>query len=160
MAPVRPISGKIMVVDDAAFDRARMVSVVKALGCEAIEVPYADQVLEVASKEQPCMIVMDVVMGPPNGFEVCRTLRENPQTRHIPVILCSVKSSKVDLDWARRQGAMGYLAKPIDPKKARDFLARQWERFQEIVEANRRRRMQKTSASDATKDTDNVGGQE
>lgn len=106
------------------------------------------------------MIVMDVVMGPPNGFEVCRTLRENPQTRHIPVILCSVKSSKVDLDWARRQGAMGYLAKPIDPKKARDFLARQWERFQEIVEANRRRRMQKTSASDATKDTDNVGGQE
>lgn len=133
------LSGKILVADDAAFDRARLIAVVKSLGCEAIEVPYADQVLEIAGKEQPSMILMDVIMGPPNGFEVCRTLRENPLTKHIPVVLCSVKSSKVDHDWARRQGAMGYLAKPIDQSKARDFIIRQWDRFQDAVQMSRAR---------------------
>lgn len=129
------LSGKIMVVDDSAFDRARLVAVVKSLGCQAIEVPHADQVVEIAIEEKPVMILMDVIMGPPNGFEVCRTLRENSKTTDIPVILCSVKSTTVDHKWAKQQGAMGYLAKPIDPAKTRDFISRQWTRFQEALVA-------------------------
>lgn len=133
------LSGKFLVVDDSAFDRARLVAVVKSMGCAAIEVAYADQVLDVARKEQPMMILMDVVMGPPNGFELCRILREHPETKHIPVILCSVKSTKVDHDWARRQGAMGYLAKPIDHEKTKDFLQKQWTRFQEALLLSKQR---------------------
>lgn len=133
------LSGKLLVVDDSAFDRARLVAVVKSLGCTPVEVAYADQVLDVARQEQPIMILMDVVMGPPNGFEVCRTLREHPETKHIPVILCSVKSTKVDHDWARRQGAMGYLAKPIDHEKTKDFLQKQWTRFQEALEVSKQK---------------------
>ena len=150
------LSGKILVADDAAFDRARLVAVVKSLGCEAIEVPYADQVLEIASKEQPSMILMDVIMGPPNGFEVCRTLRENPQTKHIPVVLCSVKSSKVDHDWARRQGAMGYLAKPIDHAKTRDFIIRQWDRFQEAVHMSKARDEKQKQLADVVADANST----
>jgi twitching motility two-component system response regulator PilH len=157
------LSGKILVADDAAFDRARLIAVVKSLGCEAIEVPYADQVVEIAGKEQPSMILMDVIMGPPNGFEVCRTLRENPLTKHIPVVLCSVKSSKVDHDWARRQGAMGYLAKPIDHAKTRDFILRQWDRFQEAVQMSRARdekqKQLTEAAAGAASTLENIQGQ-
>lgn len=145
----RTLSGKILVADDAAMDRARLASVVRSIGCEAIEVAYADQVVEIASQQQPTMILMDVIMGPPNGFEVCRLLRENPETSHIPVVLCSVKSTKVDHDWARRQGAMGYLAKPIDPAKTRDFLLRQWDRFQAASEQARAREEKQQRAAAA-----------
>lgn len=152
-APSPVMSGKFLVVDDSAFDRARLSAVVKSLGCEAVEVAYADQVLEVARKEQPMMILMDVVMGPPNGFEVCRTLREHPDTKHIPVVLCSVKSTKVDHDWARRQGAMGYLAKPIDHDKTRDFLAKQWSKFQEASAMSRQRDDKKQQLNEMVEET-------
>lgn len=147
------LSGKFLVVDDSAFDRARLTAVVKSLGCESVEVAYADQVLDVARREQPMMILMDVVMGPPNGFEVCRTLREHPETKHIPVVLCSVKSTKVDHDWARRQGAMGYLAKPIDHDKTRDFIVKQWARFQEAVLLSRQRDAKKQQLADLVEET-------
>ena len=147
------LSGKFLVVDDSAFDRARLTAVVKSLGCESVEVAYADQVLDVARREQPMMILMDVVMGPPNGFEVCRTLREHPETKHIPVVLCSVKSTKVDHDWARRQGAMGYLAKPIDHDKTRDFIVKQWARFQEDVLLSRQRDAKKQQLADLVEET-------
>lgn len=145
----RTLSGKIMVADDSAFDRARLVAVVKSLGCQAIEVPHADQVVEIAIEEKPVMILMDVIMGPPNGFEVCRTLRENPKTTDIPVILCSVKSTTVDHKWAKQQGAMGYLAKPIDPTKTRDFIARQWTRFQDALVATQEKIRREREVSNA-----------
>lgn len=147
------LSGKFLVVDDSAFDRARLTAVVKSLGCESVEVAYADQVLEVARREQPLMILMDVVMGPPNGFEVCRTLREHPETKHIPVVLCSVKSTKVDHDWARRQGAMGYLAKPIDHDKTKDFIVKQWSRFQEAVALSRQRDEKRQQLTELAEET-------
>lgn len=133
------MQGTILVVDDTALDRARLVSVVKKLGCKPIEVAHADRVLEVAIQHKPIMVLMDVVMGPPNGFEICRQLREHPETHHIPVVLCSIKSSEVDHQWAKRQGAMGYLSKPIDVEKTRDFLARQWDRFQEASQNAKKR---------------------
>lgn len=135
--------GSILVVDDTALDRARLVAVVKKLKCKAIEVAHADQVVDIAIEHQPIMVLMDVVMGPPNGFEVCRQLRENPKTHHIPVVLCSVKSTEVDHEWAKRQGAMGYLGKPIDVEKTKDFLSRQWDRFQAASENAKNRALRK-----------------
>ena len=119
---------KILIVDDTALDRARLAAIVRSLGCEPIELSHPDQVVETASHHQPILVVLDVVMGPPNGFEVCRQLREAPSTRHLPVVLCSVKATDVDHAWAKQQGAWGYLGKPLDPERARLFLQKQIQR--------------------------------
>jgi twitching motility two-component system response regulator PilH len=56
---------------------------------------------------------MDVVMPLINGFQATRELTRIPETQHIPIVVCSSKDSDTDFLWAKRQGAKGYLIKPI-----------------------------------------------
>jgi twitching motility two-component system response regulator PilH len=67
-----------------------------------------------ASQEQPDVILMDVVMPGINGFQATRQLTKNEITSHIPVIIVSSKNQDADRVWGERQGACGYLTKPVD----------------------------------------------
>jgi twitching motility two-component system response regulator PilH len=57
---------------------------------------------------------MDVVMPNLNGFQATRKLSKDPQTSHIPIIIVSSKNQETDKMWGLRQGAKGYLGKPVD----------------------------------------------
>ena len=59
-------------------------------------------------------LLMDVVMPGINGFQATRQLTKNEITRHIPVIIVSSKNQDADRVWGERQGACGYLTKPVD----------------------------------------------
>lgn len=59
---------------------------------------------------------MDVVMPGLNGFQATRQLARDPDTATIPVVMVSTKSQETDRVWAMRQGARGYLTKPIDER--------------------------------------------
>ncbi len=59
---------------------------------------------------------MDVVMPGLNGFHATRQLARDPDTSAIPVVMVSTKSQETDRVWAMRQGARGYLTKPIDER--------------------------------------------
>jgi twitching motility two-component system response regulator PilH len=59
---------------------------------------------------------MDVVMPGLNGFQATRQLARDPDTSAIPVVMVSTKSQETDRVWAMRQGARGYLTKPIDER--------------------------------------------
>ena len=69
-----------------------------------------------ASGEQPDLILMDVVMPGIDGFKATREIKRNDTTSHIPVIILSSKSDDTDQIWAKRQGACGYLTKPVNEK--------------------------------------------
>jgi twitching motility two-component system response regulator PilH len=56
---------------------------------------------------------MDVVMPVLNGFQATRKLREDQETAVIPVIMVTTKDQETDKAWAQRQGAQGYLVKPV-----------------------------------------------
>jgi twitching motility two-component system response regulator PilH len=62
----------------------------------------------------PDLIVMDVVMPGLNGFQACRSITQDESTKHIPIILCTTKNQETDKIWAMRQGAKGYVTKPVD----------------------------------------------
>jgi twitching motility two-component system response regulator PilH len=59
---------------------------------------------------------MDVVMPGINGFQATRQLTKGETTSHIPVIIISSKSQDADRVWGERQGACGYLTKPVDDR--------------------------------------------
>ena len=64
--------------------------------------------------EKPDLILMDVVMPGLNGFQATRAISRDPDTRTIPIILCTSKSQETDKIWGMRQGARDYIVKPVN----------------------------------------------
>jgi len=69
--------------------------------------------IDLAREKLPDLILMDVVMPGMNGFQATRRLNRDPATRAIPVIIVSSKGEVTDKVWGMRQGAVGYLTKPV-----------------------------------------------
>ena len=70
-----------------------------------------------ARQEKPDMVLMDIVMPGLNGFQATRQLTKDSETSHIPVIVVTTKDQETDMVWAQRQGAKGYLTKPVDEEQ-------------------------------------------
>jgi len=109
--------GKILVVDDEIY----IVHILDfSLGMEGYEVITAldgEQALEKLQSERPDLIVLDIMMPKLDGYEVCKAIKTNPQTRHIPVILLSAKGRNVDQKMGFDVGADDYITKPFSPRK-------------------------------------------
>lgn len=75
--------------------------------------PNAKDALILAAEHQPKVIISDVVMPGMSGFELCRSLRKNPNTANIPVIFCTSKDQDIDRLWGMKQGAKAYITKPF-----------------------------------------------
>ena len=106
--------GKILVVDDSPTDLALMVAPLRREGYDVVTAADGDEALRKVSEEQPNCVVLDVVMPRKNGFQVCRTIKNGADSKHIPVILLTSKSERTDELWGKRQGADVYLTKPFD----------------------------------------------
>jgi twitching motility two-component system response regulator PilH len=69
--------------------------------------------VKLARSIRPDLILMDVVMPGLNGFQATRQLSKEPATSGIPIIIVSTKDQQTDKVWASRQGARGYIVKPV-----------------------------------------------
>jgi len=105
---------KILVVDDSPTERHCLNEILTKAGYQLVFAVNGEEGIVKASTEKPDLIVMDVVMPGLNGFQACRSITQEESTKHIPVILCTTKSQETDKIWATRQGAKGYVTKPVD----------------------------------------------
>jgi two-component system alkaline phosphatase synthesis response regulator PhoP len=109
--------GRILVVDDEIY----IVHILDfSLGMEGYEVITAldgEQALEKLNSERPDLIVLDIMMPKLDGYEVCKAIKSDPETRHIPVILLSAKGRNVDQKLGFDVGADDYITKPFSPRK-------------------------------------------
>ncbi len=93
-----------------------MVNMLAKQGHQVLTAATGSDGVSIASEEQPDIILMDVVMPGINGFQATRQITRNTETSHIPVIIVSSKNQDADKIWGERQGACGYLTKPIDDR--------------------------------------------
>ena len=109
--------GKILVVDDEIY----IVHILDfSLGMEGYEVLTAldgEQALEKARAEKPDLIVLDIMMPKLDGYETCKRLKADPDTKDVPVILLSAKGRNVDQKVGFEVGADDYITKPFSPRK-------------------------------------------
>ena len=109
--------GKILVVDDEIY----IVHILDfSLGMEGYQVLTAldgEQALEKARAEHPDLIVLDIMMPKLDGYETCKALKSDANTRNIPVILLSAKGRNVDQKVGFEVGADDYITKPFSPRK-------------------------------------------
>ena len=82
------------------------------------------EALEKVASECPDLIVSDVMMPYLDGFELLRTLRKNPTTREIPIILLTAKAMDADVTAGWQSGADCYLTKPFNPGELVAFVKR------------------------------------
>ncbi len=109
------VMAKILIVDDSVMQAKSMARLVEKLGYETIVMNDGKDIVNIVNREKPDLILMDVVMPEVNGFQATRHLHKNKTTEHIPVILVSGKSQETDKKWGFRQGAKGYIVKPVSP---------------------------------------------
>lgn len=105
---------RILVVDDSPVERHLLTTLLTGRGYTVTIAADGAQGIETARRDQPDLVLMDVVMPGINGFQATRSLSRDAATRHIPVILCTSKSEETDKIWGMRQGAQDYVTKPID----------------------------------------------
>ena len=113
---------KILVVEDSSTQREMIANLLKD---NQFEIFTASNLLESIAQAQsfrPDLIITDIIMPQMHGYELCRRLRENPETWHINIVMCSAKSTKVDRYWGFRQGANAYVAKPFHPDDLLDTI--------------------------------------
>jgi twitching motility two-component system response regulator PilH len=106
---------KILVVDDSATERHIIGETLSKQGFEVTFAENGEAGVAQAKVTQPDLVIMDVVMPGMNGFQATRAITKDPETEHIPVLICTTKDQETDKIWGLRQGAKDYVVKPIDP---------------------------------------------
>ena len=104
---------KVLVVDDSATDLKHLEQICVAGGYDVITASSGAEAVAKANRENPDVVLLDVLMSDMNGFQVCRLLTSNQSTQHIPIVLVSSKAQATDRIWGEQQGAKAYIAKPF-----------------------------------------------
>ena len=111
---------KILICDDEANIRNIMDFSLEAEGFLAVSAEDGDGALQAAMTEEPDLIILDVMMPGADGLTVCRELKQNPRTRHIPVLMLSARAGKGDREAGLAAGAEEYVTKPFSPQRIVD----------------------------------------
>ena len=102
---------KILVVDDEWELRNLLTEFLTGEGYDVIQASNGEEALELAEKEEPQVILLDVKMPGIDGIEVCRRLKEEDKTRFIPIIMVTALEDR-DVD-AFVEGADDFVTKPF-----------------------------------------------
>ena len=105
----------ILVVDDEPTIRALVRSVLEGRGYRTTEAADGISALQLAVRERPDLILLDVALPGLSGLEVCRRLKENAATASIPVLLITGVLQQAERPVAVDAGAQGVIAKPFNP---------------------------------------------
>jgi twitching motility two-component system response regulator PilH len=102
----------VLVVEDTPSEMELMTLYLRESGYKVITATNGKEALEKISQQKPDVVITDVVMPDMNGFEMCRSLKKNPDTKDLPVIACTSKNQELDRLWGMKQGVDIYLTKP------------------------------------------------
>lgn len=118
--------GKILVVDDEVYILHILDFSLGAEGFEVISANNGELGIEKAKQEKPDLIVLDIMMPVLDGYETCRRLKRDAETKDIPVVLLTAKGRDLDKRLGFEVGAIDYIVKPFSP-------SRLIERIEEII---------------------------
>jgi len=117
---------RVLLVDDEPGIRKILRLFLELEGFEVLEAVTASQALLVIKKDRPHLVILDVILCGQTGFDVCESVKNDPETRDIIVFLFTALNQEHDFHEGKRVGCDLYLTKPQNPtdivKKVREFL--------------------------------------
>jgi two-component system alkaline phosphatase synthesis response regulator PhoP len=106
----------ILVVDDEQDIRDLLAYNLKQEGFSVLLSPNGRDALGQIAQSKPDLVILDIMMPELDGFETCREIRSNPDTRHLPVIFLTARSAEIDQILSLELGADDYVQKPVSPR--------------------------------------------
>ncbi|EDX85071.1 hypothetical protein S7335_2770 [Synechococcus sp. PCC 7335] len=103
-----------LIVEDSLTDRNLLTSYLQKAGMTVKTAQSCEEALNIIQQMSLDVVFLDVVLPGQSGFEFCRDLKTNEDTRAIPIIICSTKDTEADKLWGSMLGADAYLTKPVD----------------------------------------------
>ncbi|MDX9707966.1 MAG: response regulator [Trichloromonas sp.] len=104
---------KILIVEDEESLLKLESILLISKGFEVKGVSNGRAALEAVAEDKPDLVLLDIMLPEIDGFEVCRQLKSDPATRHIPVIMLTAKKSREDMVRGEKVGADWYITKPF-----------------------------------------------
>jgi len=104
---------RILVAEDDPNSRKLLDFRLKSVGHEVIFAVDGGEALEMATKEKPELVLLDIIMPVMNGFQVLRKLKSQEETKDIPVIMLTSKAQEKDVVFGLEAGAVDYITKPF-----------------------------------------------
>jgi len=106
--------GPVLLVEDNELNRQMLVRRLKRAGHTVIAACDGREALELMSRDQPCVVLMDMSLPVLDGWSACRMAREDEQIRHIPIIALTAHAMEQDRVKAMQAGCDDYATKPVD----------------------------------------------
>jgi DNA-binding response OmpR family regulator len=111
LAGIQPKNKRIMWVEDDLL-LSDMISKKCSLNeCSLLHAVDANQAFDILSKEKPDIIILDILIPGKNGFEILEEIKNNPETKYIPVVILSNFGQKDEIEKGLSLGAEKYLVK-------------------------------------------------
>lgn len=107
------LGARVLVVDDSATIRAVLGRMLEVDGYEVARAADGESALDMARAEPPALIFLDIVLPGMNGFSVLRSLRHDPATQHIPIVMISGNQQATEQFYVQRFGADDFISKPF-----------------------------------------------
>jgi len=117
---------KILIVDDDIETTALFERLIRSIGHEPVTVNTSLIAIETIKSESPDLILLDIMMPDVNGIELCKMIKANLHTKHIPVMMVSALSDMGTKRDSSNAGAEDFLTKPVLPQ---DFAKKLKSRF-------------------------------
>ena len=117
----------VLIVDDEPHIRMLLEQTLDELVDEGVDVLMATnggEALESIRSERPDLVLLDVMMPVMNGFEVCKTVKSDPELSATYVIMLTAKGQELDRATGEEVGADVYMTKPFDPDDVLERVAR------------------------------------
>ncbi|MDX1588397.1 MAG: twitching motility response regulator PilH [Oleiphilaceae bacterium] len=108
---------RILIVDDSPTEVKKISGLLEKHNHEVLCADNGADGVATARSQKPDLILMDVVMPGLNGFQATRQLSRAQETQDIPVVIVTTKDQETDRVWGTRQGARGYLVKPVSEEQ-------------------------------------------
>jgi len=106
----------ILAVDDDTMYHKIVRPILLSHGYAVLTAGTGEDGLQIATTQKPDLILLDVILPGIKGREVCKKLKENPETRDIPVVFVTSKDSPEDIQAEKEVGSVGHITKPVNAK--------------------------------------------
>ncbi|AMM41960.1 chemotaxis protein CheY [Candidatus Desulfofervidus auxilii] len=106
---------KILIVDDEERVRRLIETTLDIGDFQIFQAKDGEEALKIAQEEKPALILLDIMMPGMDGFEVCKRLKNNSETKGSYIIMLTAKGQKQDIEKGYAVGADDYFVKPFSP---------------------------------------------
>ncbi|MCM2356519.1 MAG: response regulator [Geobacteraceae bacterium] len=113
---------KILIVEDEESLLKLESILLSSKGYNVTGVMDGRAALEEVRLNRPDLVILDIMLPEMDGFEVCRQIKENPDTRHIPVVMLTAKKNSQDFARGQQVGSDAYITKPFKSSKVLDTI--------------------------------------